>query len=97
MKRKSTPSPAYVYKRATHWRTRAVEMRALADEASDPMVRVMMLGIAADYDSFAESADDGAARGSIMFRLAEIPPEHRPDAKEENSLADQKESLAERG
>jgi hypothetical protein len=39
------------------------------------MVRLMMLGIAADYDSFAESADDGAIGGSIMFRLAEMPSE----------------------
>jgi hypothetical protein len=39
------------------------------------MVRLMMLGIAADYDLFAESADDGAIGGSIMFRLAEIPSE----------------------
>jgi hypothetical protein len=75
MRRKSTPSPAYVYKRATHWRMRAEEMRALSEEARDPMVRLMMLGIAADYDSFAESADDGAIGGSIMFRLAEMPSE----------------------
>jgi hypothetical protein len=60
MKRKSTPSPAYVYKSATHGRMRAEEMRALAEEARDPMVRLMMLAIAADYGSFAESADDGA-------------------------------------
>ena len=71
MKRKSTPNPTYVYKRATHWRMRAEEMRTLAEEARDPMVRAMMLGIAADCDSFAESADDGAIGGSIMFRLAE--------------------------
>jgi len=75
MKSKSIPSPAYVYKSATHWRMRAEEMRALAEEARDPMVRVMMLGIAADYDSFAESADAGAIGGSIMFRLAEMPSE----------------------
>jgi hypothetical protein len=36
----------------------------------------MMLGIAADYDSFAESADDGAIGGSIMFRLAEKGTPH---------------------
>jgi hypothetical protein len=75
MKRKSTPSPAYVSKHATHWRIRAIAMRALAEEAGDPMVQLMMLGIAADYDSFAESADDGASGGSIMFRLAEMPSE----------------------
>ena len=87
MKRKSTPSPAYAYKAARHWSMRAEEMRALAEEASDPMVRAMMLGIAADYDSYAEIADDRAGGGSIMFRLAEVPPE-RIDAQARDSLAD---------
>ena len=97
MKRKSTPSPAYVYKSATHWRLRAEEMRALAEEARDPMVRLMMLGIAADYDSFAESADAGAIGGSIMFRLAEMPPERRPDAQAGDSLVDNQGGLAQAG
>jgi hypothetical protein len=72
MKRKSTPSPAYAYKAARHWSMRAEEMCALAEEASDPMVRAMMLGLAADYDLFAEIADDRAGGGSIVFRLAEM-------------------------
>ena len=71
MRRESIPHPSYPFENATHWRMRAEEMRGLAEEARDPMVRAMMLGIAADCDSFAESADDGAIGGSIMFRLAE--------------------------
>ena len=58
---------------------RAEAMRTLAEEA-DSTVRAMMLRIAADYDRFAESADDRAAPDSIMFRTAEVPPESLPDA-----------------
>ena len=94
MKRKSTPSPAYAYKAARHWSMRAEEMRALAEEASDPMVRAMMLGLAADYDLF---ADDRAGGGSIMFRLAEMPPERRPDAQAGDSLVDNQGALAQAG
>jgi hypothetical protein len=97
MKRKSTPSPAYEYKAARHWSMRAEEMRVLAEEACDPMVRVMMLGIAADYDLFAKIADDGAGGGSIMFRPAEMPPERRPDAQAGDSLADNHGALAQAG
>jgi hypothetical protein len=97
MKRESTPSPAYAYKAARHWSMRAEEMRALAEEASDPMVRAMMLGLAADYDLFAEIADDRAGGGSIMFRLAEMPPERRPDAQAGDSLVDNQGALAQAG
>jgi hypothetical protein len=34
---------------------------SLAEEADDPIVRAMMLRIAADYDRLAESANDLAA------------------------------------
>jgi hypothetical protein len=82
MKRESIPSPAYAYKAARHWRMRAEEMRALAGEACDPMVRAMMLGIAAGYDSCAEIADDRDGGGSIMFRTEEMPPERRPEIRD---------------
>ena len=75
----------------------AAEMRALAEEVCDPMVRAMMLGIAADYDLFAESAGDRAAGGSIMFRLAEVPSERRPDAKAGDSPAHNQGALAQTG
>jgi hypothetical protein len=94
MKRKSTPSPAYAYKAARHWSMRAEEMRALAGEARDPMVRVMMLGLAAYYDSCAEIADDRDGGGSIMFRVAEMPPERRPNAQAGDSLADNQGAFA---
>jgi hypothetical protein len=97
MKRKSTPSPAYAYKAARHWSMRAEEMRALAEEARDPMVRAMMLGLAADYDSCAEIADDRDGGGSIMFRLAEMPPERRPNAQAEDSRADNEGAFAQAG
>jgi hypothetical protein len=80
LRRESIPHPSYPFENATHWRMRAEEMRGLAEEARDPMVRVMILGIAADYECFAESADDRAGGGSIMFRTAEVRPESRPDA-----------------
>jgi hypothetical protein len=97
MKRKSTLSPAYAYNAARHWSMRAEEMRALAEEARDPMVRAMMLGLAADYDSCAEIADDRHGGGSIMFRPAEMPPERRPDAQAGDSLADNQGALAQAG
>jgi hypothetical protein len=54
----------------------------------------MMLGLAADYDLFAEIADDRAGGGSIMFRLAEMPPERRPEAQAGDSLVDNQGALA---
>jgi hypothetical protein len=81
MKSKSTPSPAYAYRAARHWSMRAEEMRALAEEAGDPMVRAMMLGLAADYDSCAEIADDRDGRGSIMFRPGEVWPGSSSEAQ----------------
>jgi hypothetical protein len=51
---------------------RAEKMRTLAEDAIDSTVRAMMVGIAADYDRLAESADNRAAHDSIMFRTAAI-------------------------
>ena len=39
-----------------HWKNRAEEMRATAEDVKDPMAREMMLGIAADYEKLAERA-----------------------------------------
>jgi hypothetical protein len=50
MKHKNGPDFGNLFKTATHWRRRAEEMRALAEDAEDATVRSMMLRIAADYD-----------------------------------------------
>ena len=70
VRRKSVPHCDYRFMTATHWRMRAEEMRALAEEAQDSTVRAMMLRIATNYDWRAESAADRAAsKNSIMFRV----------------------------
>ncbi len=42
---------------AAHWRERAREARALAEEMSDQEARSRMLRIAADYEKLAERAE----------------------------------------
>jgi hypothetical protein len=42
---------------AMHWRERAREMRALAEQVSDEEAARRMLRIAADYDGLAERAE----------------------------------------
>ncbi|HEY7662730.1 MAG TPA: hypothetical protein VH934_06380 [Xanthobacteraceae bacterium] len=44
-----------------HWRDRAEETRALADQMSDETSRQMMLRIAADYEHLAERAEQRMA------------------------------------
>ena len=46
------------------WRTRAREMRALADQASDDISKQMMLRIAEDYDRLALRAELRVIAGS---------------------------------
>jgi len=46
-----------------HWRDRAKEARAIADEMKDPDAKQMMLGIARDYVRLAERAE-ARAKGS---------------------------------
>jgi hypothetical protein len=43
---------------AGHWQMRGEEMRALAEDASDPTVRAMMLRMAADYERLAKWAEE---------------------------------------
>jgi hypothetical protein len=81
LRRKSISHPSYPFENAKHWRMRAEKMRTLAEEANDSTVRAMMLGIAADYDRLAESANDLAAHDSIMFRPAEVRPQSRPGVR----------------
>jgi hypothetical protein len=79
--------PSYPFENAKHWRQRAEAMRTLAEEAIDSTVRAMMLRIAADYDRLAESADDGTAHNSIMFRAAEVWPKAAPRPRRSDPCA----------
>ena len=49
--------PAGVIDDPKHWRARAGEARRLAVEMQDEVSKQMMLGVAADYDGFAERAE----------------------------------------
>jgi hypothetical protein len=49
---------------AEHWRTRAREMRALAEQVSDAEASRRMMRIAVDYDALAERADAAALERS---------------------------------
>jgi plasmid stability protein len=60
---------------AKHWRDRATEMRALAEQMKDPETARMMIKLAADYD---EMSDRAAQRAS----LDETAPSPLPRLKE---------------
>jgi hypothetical protein len=45
-----------------HWRNRAQETRALADQMSDPDTRRIMIGVAEDYEKLAKRAEERAAK-----------------------------------
>jgi hypothetical protein len=78
MKHKNGPDFGNLFKTATHWRRRAEEMRALAEDAEDATVRSMMLRIAADYDRRALNANDPAAQHTIMFQRPNVKSESSP-------------------
>jgi negative regulator of replication initiation len=61
MKREELLGPRDIFETAEHWRMRAEESRTIAEAASDPTVRGIMLGIAASYDRLAVQADESAA------------------------------------
>ena len=46
-----------------HWRERAEEARALANQMNDQEARQLMLGIAKDYERLAERAAERAKGG----------------------------------
>jgi len=49
--------PSHVFDDPKHWRQRAEQARALAEQMSDPTSREMMLGIVKDYEQLAEWAE----------------------------------------
>ena len=53
--------PASYINDPKHWRDRAKEMRALAQQMSDPAARDAALGIAADYEKLARRAEQRAS------------------------------------
>jgi bacterioferritin (cytochrome b1) len=52
--------PSHVFDDPKHWRQRAEQARALAEQMSDPASREMMLGIVKDYEQLAEWAEQRA-------------------------------------
>jgi hypothetical protein len=50
--------PHRIVNDAKHWRFRAEEARNNAELMIDPEAKRMMLGIAADYDGLAKSAEE---------------------------------------
>jgi hypothetical protein len=52
--------PSHIFDDPKHWRQRAEQARALAEQMSDPASREMMLGIAKDYERLAERAEQRA-------------------------------------
>jgi len=49
-----------IYRESKHWRDRAKEARAIADEMKDPDAKQAMLGIARNYVLLAERAETRA-------------------------------------
>jgi len=67
-------SSASHIKNPEHWRARAEEMRAIAEEMHDPEIKARMLGIDADYDKLAQRAEERAG-GALR------PPKSRHDPR----------------
>lgn len=50
-------SEVHLLNNAEHWRDRAEETRVLAEEAHDPQIKEMLLGITKSYEILAEHAE----------------------------------------
>jgi hypothetical protein len=61
MKREETLEPRNIFKTPAHWRARAEEARTIAEGATDPTVRGLMIGIADCYDRLALHAEESDA------------------------------------
>jgi hypothetical protein len=46
----------------THWLSRAIEARAVAEHITDPVSKQMMLNVAAEYDQLAKRAEERIAK-----------------------------------
>ena len=57
--------PAYIINDPKHWRERAKEARAIADEMNEREAKQTMLGIARDYVRLAERAE-ARAKGLLQ-------------------------------
>lgn len=60
---------------ANHWRKRAAEMRALADDYKDKKAAEIMNRLADDYDRLADHAEERAKHGWTMGAPSTIPKE----------------------
>ena len=56
--------PPTLFDNPKHWRERASEARAIADQVNEPEAKRMMLEIAQTYEQLAERAEARAARPS---------------------------------
>jgi|HubBroStandDraft_6_1064221.scaffolds.fasta_scaffold2240044_1 hypothetical protein len=59
---------AHFVNNADHWRRRAAEMRALAEDVKDMVARARMLRVADDYDKLAARADQRAGGEPIQTK-----------------------------
>jgi hypothetical protein len=46
----------------SHWLARAIEARTLAGQMADPVSKMLMLNVAADYEKLANRAEERAKR-----------------------------------
>ena len=79
--------PDSVINSARHWRMRGEETRTLAEAANEPMVRAILLRLAADYDRLAKWAEERTERAlrppaPIMRRFEETSLSPAPSPSE---------------